>query len=128
MTKLDLDMGIVAGILVIMLGYNTFIALRDKKTKIDSIDSRINELDIRTKEIQQNTDKINEYIAVEIYSTMKSMQNEQKGAVKLLVDIHEDVSYRQRLKAEYSRGKLHKRGNKRGKLHKDVYDNTETSE
>ena len=124
MTKLDLDMGIVAGILVIMLGYNTFMALRDKKTKIDSIDSRINELDIRTKEIQQNTDKINEYIAVEIYPTMKSMQNEQKGAVKLLVDIHEDVSYRQRLKAEYSRGKL----NKRGKLHKDVYDNTETSE
>lgn len=33
MTKLDLDMGIVAGILVIMLGYNTFMALRDKKTK-----------------------------------------------------------------------------------------------
>ena len=117
MTKLDLDMGIVAGILVIMLGYNTFMALRDKKNKIDSIDSRINELDIRTKEIQQNTDKINEYIAVEIYPTMKSMQNEQKGAVKLLVDIHEDVSYRQRLKAEYSRGKLHK----------DAYDNTETS-
>lgn len=46
------------------------------------------------------------------------MQNEQKEAVKLLVDIHEDVRYRQRLKAEYSRGTSHK----------DVYDNIETSE
>ena len=95
---INLSIGIVLGILVLMITCNALILLRDKKT-INRIDSRISEIDIITKEIQQNTDKINECIAVEIYPTVKSMQNEQKEAVKLLVDIHEDVSYRQRLKA-----------------------------
>lgn len=112
-----LSIGIVLGILVLMITCNALILLRDKKT-INRIDSRISEIDIITKEIQQNTDKINECIAVKIYPTVKSVQIEQKGAVKLLVDIHEDVSYRQRLKAEYPRRELYK----------DAYDNTETSE
>lgn len=113
----NLSIGIIVGILALMITRNALILLRDKKT-INRIDSRISEIDIITKEIQQNTDKINECIAVKIYPTVRSMQIEQKEVVRLLVDIHEDVSYRQRLKEEYLRKKSYK----------DLCDNTEASE
>ncbi len=79
----NLSIGIIVGILALMIIRNALILLRDKKT-INRIDSRISEIDIITKEIQQNTDKINECIAVKIYPTVRSMQLSKKKLLGFL--------------------------------------------
>lgn len=53
---INLSIGIILGILALMITCNALILLRDKKI-INRIDSRISEIDIITKEIQQNTEK-----------------------------------------------------------------------